>query len=507
MQINDESIQYKRGAIFSYLTLGLNSLTGIFFTPFIIRSLGENEYGLYQLIGAYAGYLSILDMGMSSAVTKYVTKYMHQNRKDKEENFLIWMIFYYTFISIIVGIIGSVMYHQLGTIFSKSLSPTEIMKAEKMFILLIISLIITLFGGIFRGVMNAYQRFSATKGAELVRVIFRIIVIYAVLELGSDSIGLVLMDTLINAIFFLYRFVYCKSKLHISFHYYGMDRVELKEIFFYSFFVFMNLLFDQLNWKVDHTILGIKMSTAAISIYSVGMNFSNYFMNFSVAIKSLFLPKVMHMELDGTNGEKYTSFLIKTGRMQGYILLYLYFAFLFLGRQFITLIMGENYDEAWLSALLVMTGLIIPLLQNAGHSILQAQNKHHIYVLVCLGVSIVNAGATWFIVESKGIVGAAFMTMLSFFLGQAVFLSFYYHKKIGIDMRKFYLEILRANFFPITGVIIIELLINTFTKTNSWLQFMIHGGFYSVIYFVSIFFGGMNRDEKNMLFEKVIKKK
>ncbi len=493
---------YKVGAVLSYITLGVNCLVSIFFTPYMIRHLGESEYGLYQLIGAFAGYLSILDMGMSSAVTKYVSKYYRQNNIVRQENFLSIMLGYYSFISIIVLIAGGVMYGQIGALFAATLSASELIKAKEMFVLLIGNLIFTLFGGIFRGVMNAYECFLQTKGAELARVIMRILMIYGILSAGSDSVGIVVVDTLVNIIFFLYRLSYCFRNLHIHFRFHGIDVKELKEVVFFSFFVFLNLIFDQINWKIDHTILGMKLSTVAVTVYSIGMNFSNYFMNFSVAVKSLFLPKVMNMEVSGASEKDFTDFMIKIGRLQGYLLFYLYFAFLFLGRQFIQLIMGKDYFEAWFSAALVMTGLIVPLLQNAGHPILQAKNKHHVYVIVCLCISVVNAISTWFIVDDYGITGAAFMTMLSFIGGQAIFLTWYYAKKIKINMKLFYYEIWTGNFRPILLIIVVEIIICNYLSVVSWVSFLIQAVVYTILYFFSIYFWGMKDEEKSMLLGK-----
>lgn len=496
----ETSKNYKIGAILSYMTLGANCIAGIFFSPYMIRSLGEEEYGLYQLIGAFAGYLSILDMGMSSAVTKYVTKYYRENDLKKQESFLAIMARYYFVISAIAAFAGIIMYGKIEPLFFHTLSVDEIFKAKKMFVLLLVNLIFTLFGGIFRGVMNAYECFIQTKGAELARVVLRVIMIYGILLRGSDSVGIVLIDTLVNIIFFMYRMFYCFEKLRIRFHFNGIDSEEIKDVIFFSLFVFLNMVFDQLNWKIDHTILGIKLSTVAVTVYSVGMNFSNYFMNFSVAIKSLFLPKVMHMEVEGANAEQYTRFLVKTGRMQGYLLFYLYFAFLFLGEPFIRIIMHKDYPEAWLSAILVMTGLIIPLLQNAGHPILQAKNLHHVYVIVCLCISVFNAISTWFIVDKKGIVGAAFMTMLSFIGGQAIFLSWYYNKKLDISMRTFYIEIWKGNIRPIIGVVFFEYILHKFVVINTWSSFVLQGIVYTFVYLGSIYMWGMSKEEKQIIF-------
>ena len=72
--IKSKEKNYKVSVILAYITLGVNCLSGIFFTPYMIHKLGESDYGLYQLIGAFVGYLSVLNMGMSSAVTKYISK-------------------------------------------------------------------------------------------------------------------------------------------------------------------------------------------------------------------------------------------------------------------------------------------------------------------------------------------------------------------------------------------------------------------------------------------------
>ena len=47
--------EHKYAALLSYINLGLTNLTGILVTPYVISSLGNQEYGLYTLIGAFVG--------------------------------------------------------------------------------------------------------------------------------------------------------------------------------------------------------------------------------------------------------------------------------------------------------------------------------------------------------------------------------------------------------------------------------------------------------------------
>lgn len=501
--IQSKEKSYKASVVLAYITLGVNCFSGIFFTPYMIHILGESDYGLYQLIGAFAGYLSILNMGMSSAVTKYVSKYYRQKNFQHQGNFLGFVLLYYSFISVIILIVGYGMYGKIGAIFA--LSSDELLRAERMFVLLVVNLMFTLFGGIFIGVLSAYENFLWTKGLDLLKVLVRLFTIYAILERGSGSVGIVVVDTVLNFTLLVIYAAYCVMGLKIRFYFGRIEIKELKEIIFYSFFVFLNIIFDQLNWKIDHTILGMKLSTAAVTVYSIGMNFSNYFMNFSIAVKSFFLPRVMYMEVDGKGADQYTLFMARTGRLQGYLLFYLYFAFVFLGRQFIQIIMKTDYYEAWISAVFVMSGLLVPLLQNAGHPILQAKNKHHIYVLVCLFISGINAVSTWFVVDYWGIIGAAFMTMLSFAVGQGIFLSWYYDKKMGMNMKKFFYEIWIGNVRPLLGLIPLCAFICCRHYATTWGEFMAQGILYSMAYFVSIYMWGMYDEEKKIIFGFVSK--
>ena len=127
--IKSKEKNYKVSVILAYITLGVNCLSGIFFTPYMIHKLGESDYGLYQLIGAFVGYLSVLNMGMSSAVTKYISKYYRQKDYKRQGNFLGFVLWYYSFISVIILFAGYGMYGKIGDIFT--LSVDEMLRAEK----------------------------------------------------------------------------------------------------------------------------------------------------------------------------------------------------------------------------------------------------------------------------------------------------------------------------------------------------------------------------------------
>jgi len=48
-------------------------------SPFLIHTLGDTRYGVWSVVSALTGYMSLLDLGISSAVAKYVAKHKALN--------------------------------------------------------------------------------------------------------------------------------------------------------------------------------------------------------------------------------------------------------------------------------------------------------------------------------------------------------------------------------------------------------------------------------------------
>ena len=76
--------QLKAGAVLNYVVLGLNSLVGLAYTPFMLRMLGQSEYGIYSLAASIIAYLSMLDFGFGNAVIRYTAKFRAESRTEEQ---------------------------------------------------------------------------------------------------------------------------------------------------------------------------------------------------------------------------------------------------------------------------------------------------------------------------------------------------------------------------------------------------------------------------------------
>ena len=99
--------QRRAGAILSYVALVVNAITTFIYTPLILSFLTTSEYGVYQLIGSIIAYLGVMDMGLSTTLSRFYVEEKVKEDSDHVENLLAMSACIYgvlTLLSVGVGI-------------------------------------------------------------------------------------------------------------------------------------------------------------------------------------------------------------------------------------------------------------------------------------------------------------------------------------------------------------------------------------------------------------------
>jgi len=357
--------QLKKGAILNYITIILINVVGLVLTPFILKYLGKDEYGIFITIGAMVGTISVLDFGLNNTIVRFVAKFRAEKDKKSEENFLAHSYIVYAFISTIILIIGIVSYQYLDDFYSKTLTLYEIEKAKIMFAILIFNLAIGLPGGAFIGICSGYEEFVLPKAINIFRYMVRSIMVLGVLLYGGDSISLVILDTVMNLLIIAINSVIVFKKLKVKIKLHKFEISLLKSMLGFSIWIFVFALVHQLRWQFGQLVLGLYYGTAIVAIYAVGSTLGNYYGAFSSAISSVFLPRAIQMVVKGLPKEELTDMFIKVSRIILIILLYIFGGFA---------LIGEDYLDAYSYTIIIMFGLTPILSQGFANNLLEAKN-------------------------------------------------------------------------------------------------------------------------------------
>lgn len=490
--------QLKKAALLSYINLGISNIVGIFMTPFIIKMLGDSEYGLFALIGAFVGYLSILDLGLTNAIVRFIAQYRAQKDKVGEENFLAISLILYVVISLAVVLFGSIMYLNAATLFGKTLTSDQMVNAKIMLLIFIFNIAITLPGGIFTGICNGYEHFIFPRLLNICKYILRTCLVIVILYRGTDALGLVILDSIVNILFIASSMFYAFSKLKIKIKLHNFNTQLIKEIFGYSIWVFVFGMVYQFQWRTGQVVLGATTNTVTVAIYAVGVTLGLYFLMFGNVINGLILPKAVKSIYKNASTAMLTSEMIRISRITMMVLFYILGGFLILGKEFVTLWVGETYIEAWDVAFLIMIAYVMPISQGYAHAVLEAKKLMRFKSLSSLILTLIGLVIGGILSKSYGLKGIIYGIFGALIVLQILVLC-YYQFKLKLDMKQYFTKALFPYLLLFTAVTTMSYFA-ILPFENGWGFFLLKGTFYTLLFGVGIYFL-LNKDEHNYVLQ------
>ncbi len=500
--------QLKAGVILSYISLAVQMAVQLLYTPVMINLLGQSEYGLYTLVGSVVSYLSLLSFGATGA---YVRFYMRFHKSgDNEGIFRLNGMFMTVFMimSVVALVCGCILAGFTPQILGDKLTVSELGKAEILMYILVFNIALTFPSSLFDSIVSAHEQFIFQRALNLLSVIFNPLICLPLLLMGYDSVAVVAVTLVISILKLAVNAAYCLGKLKISFRFGSFDFSLLREIAVFSFFIFINLLIDQVNWSVDKYILGRVSGTSEVAVYGVSAVINSAFISFSTAVSSVFAPRVNRIVSENGSDVKsrLTEIFTKVGRIQFMVLGLIASGFVFFGKYFITEIyVTAEYENAYYAALFLILPLIVPLIQNVGIEIQRAVNKHKFRSLVYLVMAFINVIISIPLGISFGCIGTAAGTGISLVVANGIIMNIYYHKSMDIDVISFWKSIsgiIKGMIIPVFfGFVIMR-----FIDFGGTVEFCLWVLAYAVIYCASVFAFGTIKEEKEWLL-KCLKKR
>lgn len=491
--------QIKAGAVLNYVIIGLNAIIGLLYTPFMLRCLGQNEYGLYSLVASIIAYLTLLDFGFGPAVVRYIAKYRAEGKKKEQESLCGLFLILYSIIGLLSFGIGLLLYFNIDWLFDNTMTSEDINQAKIMVILLLINLALTFPLSIFGSLLSAYEKFIFQKSVQIGKIVLSTIVLIVVLLMGYKAIAMVVVQTVFNISLLLCNFLYCKTKLKIKIKFKGFNLKLLKEILGFSIWVFLSDLMVKFYWNAAQFILGTQVSPSEVALFSLAVVLMQMYLMFSNGISGVLLPRITAMVSHKSSNEDIASVFLRVGRLQFFVLALVCGGFFVFGKAFVNLWAGPEFSSVFIITLICFLSTMIPLIQSTGIIILQARNQQQFRSLMLFAIGLISVIFQLWFSRLWGAIGCAMAVGGANIIGQGIILNFYYQIKQKLCIPKFWIEILKMSVGPIILTIIGYIIFNKIGNSNDYLSLICGILIYSICYLIIGWKITLNKQEKDFI--------
>lgn len=497
--------QIKGGIVLNYITIVLNILLGLLYTPFMLRMLGQNEYGLYSLVASIIAYLTLLDFGFGSAIVRYTAKFIAENKKKEQWELNGMFLCVYTIIGVLAVGIGSILYYNIDWLFESKMTLEELEQARIMILLLILNLALTFPLSIFGSIISAYQDFIFQRIINICRLILSSGLIVLLLFWGYRAVAMVVVQTAFNIFVLLFNYVYCISKLHVKVRFSNFDTCLLKEIISYSFWIFLSQIIDRVYWGTGQFVLGSLMGTTAVAVFSVAILLQQMFMTFSNAISNVLLPRLTILANTVGSEKEISDLFIRTGRLQSLVMTLILSGFIVFGSDFIYLWAGADYNHSYYITLIFFIALYVPTIQTMGYVLLQARNQMKFRSVVYLLIAVLSLVMQIILTRIYGVIGTSIAIGGALILGNGVIMNIYYSTKQHLAIGEFWKEILKNLIVP-TLLTMFFLFLRSSIAFKDWASFVGGVFLFFMCYIILMYIFSLNNYEKgliHLLFRKI----
>lgn len=494
--------QRRTGVILGYLNILVKNLVNLVYTPMLLSFVGQADYGVYQTSYSFVFSLSLLSFGFSQSYVRFYTRYSVEGDTAGIRRLNGVYIMLYAIVSIVALLLGFVFAAGAKTFFSGSFTPEQVGLAGAVMSIMAINISVTLFNSVFDAYVLAREEFRFQQTRQFLTTLAAPFIAYALLVLGMGVVGVALAQLSVSVVLLALNASFCLCRLKMRFDVRDFDWTLFRSVAAFSAWIFANQVCDLVNQNIPNVILGIFTSASAVAVFAVSVQVRAVFISLSGTMSNVFTPEINRIVAESDDNEMLSRLMAHVGRYQMILFCWVYGGFAVLGKFFVEEWAGDGFADAYWLILAMTLPLVLPLTQNTGIEIQRAKNMHQARSIAMLLMAVFNIAFTLVASPVLGYWAPAIGYIVSIFLGNGVFMNWYYQNRVGLDMLYFWqrnLPVLLAG----AAVTAACLAGTAALPVDSLSSFVVWGVAYTVLFAVVLWLAVLSKEERAAVASRV----
>jgi O-antigen/teichoic acid export membrane protein len=422
-----------RGSTSRVAQLSLSTVIGFFLTPFIVNSLGPQQYGIWALAFACIGYYSLLDLGMSAAVFTHISYALGQN--NREEASRIYSTGLAVFgctgiaLAILTCIISAVMWsshHAHGRLIAEVVLLVGLLTASSFPM------------RVPFGTLNAGSHFDVTSGLTMLALCLRTLGFVIVLELHHGVLALAVVSVLASLPVNLLTLVAVKRKypfvrvLHARFH-----GAIGKRLVHFGLPVIFGQLADRVRMQTDSITVSFFLGLIALAHYNIATTLVMYYADGIQAIIGVLAP-VLTMQKSMNDQAGVRRSILAGTRVGVCASGFLLFAIVVFGHAFLLRWMGSTYLDAYPVLVVLACAVFLDVSQGTSVSAFYATLNQQYYAILNVTEAVANLVLSIVLAKPLGMMGIALGTLIPAIVVRLFVQPVLVQQRLGLTVREYW---------------------------------------------------------------------
>jgi O-antigen/teichoic acid export membrane protein len=455
--------------------------TWFLLTPFILHQLGDSHYGLWVLVASVVAYGTLLDFGISNAVTKYVAEFRATGEVDKARRLVSTALALYTAIGLLVVLASALLAPLFPEIFN--VAPKDEETAIRLVFLAGIGVGVAIPASTTFAVLRGLQRFDLLNIIRSASTLFQALAIVLVLLAGGGVLGLAITTivvrllTQIPAVWTIHR-----TAPELRFGWRSADRHSVRTVASFSWAVFVLHFGGHLEAKTDEIVIGVYLPLASVASYSIVLKLSTLPQIITEQFTTLVLP--ISSELHAKDDlPKLRELLLTSTRITLAVLFPISISLMILGRPLLEVWVGDSYaDQAPVLAILVLAVMLDAMLWPAAF-LFQGMNRHKVPSLMGLGSGLANLALSIVLIQRWGLMGVALGTLIPTTLFAFGLVLPYAFRVVKLSWRMVGSRVFLPTLLPAIPLVLIIYYLRMLLDPDSYISLAFIAGLGALVYF------------------------
>ena len=494
---NSKSIA--RNVIHNFSSWILPLVLSFIATPYIVRLLGHEDYGIYSLAISFIAYSFNFNVGR--AITKYVAEYRVRNESEKISEVISATLF----INLSIGGFGLIAIVSLANVLASyvlKIPPESHDKTVQALYIAALTIFFLMLFQLFTAILQGVHRFDVTAKINNVNNILLISGNLALALAGFGLLALLLWNLLVTvysmiAAAFAAKRLLPEFTLNLKFR-----RETLIEVFKYSSGVIAYQLLANILLLFERSWITGRLGAESLTFYVVPMMLAIYIHGFFANLISVVFPLVSELKHEP---EKLLRLYQKATKTVAFLAIFIGATLMVESRHFLTLWMGADFAEKSTSVLILLTltftFLAIKIVSWQLAEGLGYPNYNSYFYMLCFIISIF--GMVW-LINDYGNFGVAIARAVGF---GVLFLSTFYVEKLflGKIQVKFWLRLFGILAVSTALAVAVESYLSA-KLGLSWVSLIVSGLSGGVVYCVTAWLMGFVSDDEIALVKGILKR-